>query len=80
MPMYDYHCVVCGDFRAMRPMAQSGSASACPTCGAASARVIAAPFLGGRDSGAGAAPRQSGRGGFPRVCGHGHGCSHSHGH
>ena len=45
MPIYDYRCPQCGDFRASRPMAESAAAVACPACGRASARCLSAPFV-----------------------------------
>jgi putative FmdB family regulatory protein len=75
MPLYDYRCATCGDFRAIRPMAESSAAGVCPTCGAASERVLVTPFLAGKDSGGGTAQR-AGPSAFPRACGHSHGCSH----
>lgn len=47
MPLYDYRCESCGDFRASRPMAQSNAAQPCPACGARSERMLSAPFLAG---------------------------------
>ena len=79
MPLYDYRCVSCGDFRALRPMSESGAPVVCPVCGAPSDRLIAAPFLAGKDSTSGIAPPCNGRTGIPHVCRHGRGCSHSHG-
>ncbi len=78
MPLYDYRCAACGDFRAFRPMAESGAPGVCPTCGAASEKLIATPFLAGQDAGRPTAAPVSGRGhlGFGHSCGHG--CSHSH--
>jgi putative FmdB family regulatory protein len=77
MPLYDYRCVSCGDFREFRPMGESRAAGVCPVCGASSERVIAAPFLAGSDSASRAGHRPDGRIGFGHACGHG--CSHSHG-
>ena len=46
MPMYEYDCQHCGDFTALRPMAESGQPCACPECGESSLRVIlSAPGL-----------------------------------
>jgi putative FmdB family regulatory protein len=79
MPLYDYRCSSCGDFRELRPMRESGTTRLCPVCGATSDRVISAPFLAGGDSdgemvrGRGRAP------GASHACGHRHGCSHWHG-
>jgi putative FmdB family regulatory protein len=78
MPLYDYRCASCGDFRAFRPMKDSSASGVCPACGATSERVIGTPFLAGKDSGRGVARTGTGHTGFPRACGHGHACSHSH--
>jgi putative FmdB family regulatory protein len=79
MPLYDYRCMSCGDFRELRPMRESGATRPCPVCGATSDRVISAPFLSGRDSD-GEMARGRGRSpGASNACGHGHGCSHWHG-
>lgn len=78
MPMYDYSCVDCGDFRVIRPMAESHVAQACPVCGQACARALRAPFLAGGEQPrrpAGAAPG-SGRVPWRVACGLG--CSHVH--
>ncbi len=46
MPTYDYACVACGGFDAMRTVAERDEPVACPDCGSASPRVfIAAPRL-----------------------------------
>ena len=79
MPLYDYRCESCGDFREIRPMTESGTSRVCPVCGALSERVIAAPFLAGKGPGTQVAQRRNGQSGIPRICGHGQGCSHSHG-
>jgi putative FmdB family regulatory protein len=79
MPLYDYRCSSCGDFRAFRPMAESSAAGVCPTCGEPSERLIATPFLAGGDvHGSTAAGGGGGHIGFRHACGHGPGCSHSH--
>ena len=72
MPLYDYRCVSCGDFREFRPMTESNTSRACPVCGAPSERVIAAPFLAAKDTNS----RRNDQTGAPRACGHAHGCSH----
>ena len=59
MPFYDYRCASCGNFREIRPMAESGTPRACPGCGASCARLLSAPFLAGND--------QNGRGGNRRT-------------
>lgn len=44
MPIYDYNCVSCGPFDALRQMSQRDEALECPECGALSARVLAFGF------------------------------------
>ncbi len=46
MPLYDYHCEACGDFRAWRRMQAAQEAAECPHCGTDARRVLAAPQLG----------------------------------
>jgi putative FmdB family regulatory protein len=79
MPLYDYRCVSCGDFREFRPMTESTTSRGCPVCGAPSERVLAAPFLAGMDPNSRIGHRRNDVTSFPRACGHAHGCSHSHG-
>ena len=46
MPIYDHACTSCGDFEAIRAMAQRDEPAACPDCGAAAPRVfVTAPRL-----------------------------------
>jgi putative FmdB family regulatory protein len=46
MPTYDYACPQCGDFEALRGLAQRNDPCACPDCGAAAQRVfLSAPRL-----------------------------------
>jgi putative FmdB family regulatory protein len=46
MPTYDYACVQCGGFEALRPSALRDDPACCPACGHASPRVLsAAPRL-----------------------------------
>ena len=79
MPLYDYRCVSCGDFREFRPMTESSASQMCPACGAPSERVIAAPFFAAKNPNGSNAHRGNGPTSFRHACGHGHGCSHSHG-
>lgn len=79
MPLYDYRCVSCGDFREIRPMTESSASRVCPICGALSEKVIAAPFLAGGDQNSRIGLRRNEQTSVPRICGHAHGCSHSHG-
>jgi putative FmdB family regulatory protein len=45
MPLYDYHCEDCGDFRAWQSMSESGSDVACPSCTRTASRRMTAPSL-----------------------------------
>ncbi len=45
MPLYDYACDSCGDFRAWQTMSLAAEASDCPACGRSAARAVAAPFI-----------------------------------
>jgi putative FmdB family regulatory protein len=38
--MYDYACADCGEFTALRPLAQWRDTADCPQCGAASNRIV----------------------------------------
>lgn len=76
MPLYDYECNRCGDFREFHPMRDSQLPQPCPACGDASARALSAPFLSGASDGwlsrpQGAAPGSSWR----KMCGFG--CAHA---
>jgi putative FmdB family regulatory protein len=78
MPTYEYACPDCGEFTALRPMAQRQDPQPCPGCGAPAARVFTtAPAYAGMPAAVRLAhatnersahePRQSSR--------HGAGCS-----
>jgi putative FmdB family regulatory protein len=43
--MYAFTCAGCGPFELMRPMAEAGSATRCPACGAEARRVFTPPGL-----------------------------------
>ena len=45
MPLYDYTCPRCGDFRVLRPLREASLPAQCPFCLADAPRQIAAPFL-----------------------------------
>ena len=45
MPLYGYNCVACGPFSAWGSMLGHDEPMACPACGQASPRMIAAPNL-----------------------------------
>ena len=79
MPLYDYRCECCGDFRELRPMVESSTSQRCPVCGAPSERVISAPFLAGKDQNNLFAGRRNDQTRVPWRATCGHGCSHSHG-
>jgi putative FmdB family regulatory protein len=78
MPLYDYRCDACGDFRAFRPMSEAQASQPCPHCSALAPRRMSAPFLAGASSAGwltqpgGAAP---GRGSWRSACGFG--CTHA---
>jgi len=79
MPMYDYQCPRCGDFREIRPMAESRLPRACPACGSLSERRLRAPFLAGGDGGGGVSMPRCGdpnRVSWRSACGLG--CTHAH--
>lgn len=73
MPIYDYRCDHCGDFRERRPLSESHVSAPCPGCAAPSPRRLVAPFLASKDGGG--AVTQSPR---DRLAGHvcSHGCGH----
>lgn len=79
MPLYDFRCERCGEFRAFRPMAD-GASAACPHCAVPAARVLVAPFLGGGAAASGwlSQPQRGGSGGggsWRSACGAGCGCA-----
>ena len=78
MPMYDYHCARCGDFREIRPMAESRMPQACPDCGDACDRTLSAPFLARGDQPRPAGRQSPGNGRVPWRTACGLGCSHVH--
>jgi putative FmdB family regulatory protein len=45
MPLYDYVCDDCGQFRAWQPMAAAHRPASCPECGEPAARALSAPHL-----------------------------------
>jgi len=72
MPLYDYHCGRCGDFRAFHPMRDSQLPQACPECAAACERSLSAPFLSGGSDGLLSRPQG---GSWRKMCGFG--CTHA---
>jgi putative FmdB family regulatory protein len=81
MPTYDYECPACGDFAALRPMAQRHEAADCPRCGQPAPRVLGGvPALAGtaastRRMQAATERAYGGEGSYPRMrCGAGCSC------
>ena len=70
MPFYDYSCLNCGDFRKLRPLAESSMSQFCPICNETAEKNFVAPFILSKKS-----QQKSSK---PNVlsCGHGPGCSH----
>ena len=47
MPIYEYSCLRCGPFTALRPLAQFDLPTPCPSCGVSAERaLLTAPSLG----------------------------------
>ncbi len=46
MPLYEFHCGVCGPFDAWRALAEAGAPMTCPTCGGGAERRFSPPVLG----------------------------------
>ncbi|MCG5053313.1 MAG: zinc ribbon domain-containing protein [Myxococcales bacterium] len=47
MPLYEYECDGCGEFTAMKMMAESAEPAACPECGKDAERILSASFVAG---------------------------------
>lgn len=45
MPIYDFHCRGCGEFRAMLPISRRNDPMACPDCAGIASRLVMAPNL-----------------------------------
>lgn len=45
MPMYEYECINCGVFSALRKMSESHQSTVCDECGCMGERIISAPRL-----------------------------------
>ena len=45
MPLYDYRCSDCGEFRAWRSMREAAAPVACPDCQQSAPRAVVAPNL-----------------------------------
>jgi putative FmdB family regulatory protein len=43
MPLYEYECVSCGPFSALRKMSESSLSALCGGCGSESGRIISVP-------------------------------------
>jgi putative FmdB family regulatory protein len=96
MPLYDYACMTCGSFRALRPLRESGLPAPCPHCAAACEKLVTAPFLADMNPHSRIAHLRNEksshepqvmthaaleRSGVPRAHVHtGHGHTHGHGH
>ena len=50
MPLYDYVCESCSEFREWRPMREAGEPAACPTCGNPAPRAVSAPHIATMDT------------------------------
>jgi putative FmdB family regulatory protein len=50
MPLYEYWCDTCGEFRDWRPMSESGEPAPCPSCDQPAQRAISAPNVLAMDS------------------------------
>jgi putative FmdB family regulatory protein len=77
MPLYDYRCERCGEFRALGSIRTPGTPAACPRCGRASAKQLSAPFLGNADAAGGWLSRPQAAGArthWRHACGLGCGC------
>ena len=77
MPLYDFRCARCGEFRAQGSIKAPGAPAACPVCAVACAKLLSAPFVGGAASASGwlARPQaQAGRANWRHACGFGCNC------
>ena len=45
MPLYDYECMTCGEFREWRKMSEWEASAPCPNCSLPAPRRAAAPML-----------------------------------
>ena len=91
MPLYDYRCDTCGDFRDWQPMDRSQDPAGCPTCGDPADRRVAMPFIAAlpahtriahaRNEKSAHEPRLMSRSELNAHGGHlGHGHCHGHSH
>jgi putative FmdB family regulatory protein len=77
MPLYDFRCARCGEFRARGSIKTAGAPAPCPVCGAACAKLLSAPFVGGAAGASGWLARPQGQGGranWRHACGFGCAC------
>lgn len=91
MPLYDYRCPACGDFRAWRRMSEAHDPTECPHCAGRAPRAVVAPNLAlmpgnrriahQRNEKSAHEPKVvSGRGVHAAHAHHGHSHAHGHGH
>jgi putative FmdB family regulatory protein len=84
MPLYDYHCSACGDFRAWRRMSEAAEPVDCPSCAAPAARAVVAPSLALMNGHIRIAHQRNEKSAHePRIVSkneHGHGRGGHHGH
>ncbi|AZY49559.1 zinc ribbon domain-containing protein [Bordetella avium] len=77
MPLYDYRCEACGDFTALRSLAQWRDPAPCPDCGQSCSRFLSgAPAVSALSSTANRAHAVNERASHePRRSGHGMACA-----
>jgi putative FmdB family regulatory protein len=90
MPLYDYHCDDCGDFRSWQSMSESEADVACPSCTKAASRRVTAPSLAlmpannrtahARNEKSADQPEVVTRSSMGKGDGHGGHCGHGHHH
>ncbi|MEA5471989.1 zinc ribbon domain-containing protein [Spirulina sp. 06S082] len=56
MPLYEFRCDTCGEFEALRALAEFDNPMYCPTCNAIAQRIFCAPNI---NLNAGSLPRSS---------------------
>lgn len=83
MPVYDFSCGTCGDFRELRTIDERNDPARCPACEGVAQRLILAPNLGLMQPAARKAnainekSRHEPRVSSPHSCGSGCGCGTS---
>jgi putative FmdB family regulatory protein len=86
MPLYDYRCADCGEFRAWRSMREAAAPVACPDCQQLAPRAVVAPNLALMQAHTRIAHQRNEKSAHePRVVsrreqGHGHAGEHGHRH